>query len=86
MNAYILAHVKIILRQIRHRLKSWQSIQIKMAELEDIELTSHYKKKKKKKASKVLLSVEQSSLKTNWKLVEGLGYNQGYKKDTHVIR
>ena len=47
MNAYILAHVKIILRQIRHRLKSWQSIQIKMAELEDIELTSHYKKKKK---------------------------------------
>ena len=85
MNAYILAHVKIILRQILHRLKSWQSIQIKMAELEDIELTSHYKKKKKK-ASKVLLSVEQSSLKTNWKLVEGLGYNQGYKKDTHVIR
>ena len=83
MNAYILAHVKIILRQIRHRLKSWQSIQIKMAELEDTELTSH---KKKKKASKVPLSVEQSSLKTNWKLVEGLGYNQGYKKDTHVIR
>ena len=48
MNAYILAHVKIILRQILHRLKSWQSIQIKMAELEDIELTSHYKKKKKR--------------------------------------
>ena len=52
MNAYILAHVKIILRQILHRLKSWQSIQIKMAELEDIELTSHYKKKKKKRKKK----------------------------------
>ena len=84
MNAYILAHVKIILRQILHRLKSWQSIQIKMAELEDTELTSHYQKKKK--ASKVPLSVEQSTLKNDWKLVEGLGYNQGYKKDTHVVR
>lgn len=59
-----------------------------MAELEEIELTSHYKKKKKKKekSSKVPLSVEQSSLKTNWKLVEGLRYNQGFKKDAHVIR
>ena len=57
-----------------------------MAELEDIELTSRYKKKKKEKSSKVPLSVEQSSLKTNWKLVEGLRYNQGYKKDAHVIR
>ena len=58
-----------------------------MAELEEIELTSRYKKKKKKeKSSKVPLSVEQSSLKTNWKLVEGLRYNQGYKKDAHVIR
>ena len=57
-----------------------------MAELEEIELTSHYKKKKKEKSSKVPLSVEQSSLKTNWKLVEGLRYNQGYKKDAHVIR
>ena len=41
---------------------------------------------KKEKSSKVPLSVEQSSLKTNWKLVEGLRYNQGYKKDAHVIR
>lgn len=57
-----------------------------MAELEEIELTSRYKKKKKEKSSKVPLSVEQSSLKTNWKLVEGLRYNQGYKKDAHVIR
>ena len=45
MNTYILAHVKIISRQIIHRLKSCQSVQIKVAELEDIELTSHYKKK-----------------------------------------
>lgn len=35
---------------------------------------------------KIQLHMKQSSLKTNWKLVEGLGYNQGYKKDTHVVR
>lgn len=35
---------------------------------------------------KIQPHMKQSSLKTNWKLVEGLGYNKGYKKDTHVIR
>ena len=32
------------------------------------------------------LHAEQLSLKTNWKLAEGLLYKQHCKKDTHVIR
>ena len=36
--------------------------------------------------SKIHLYVEQFSLKMNWKLAEGLLYNQGCKKDIHVIR
>lgn len=31
---------------------------------------------------KIHLYVEQVLLKTNWKLLEGLLYNQDYKKDT----
>ena len=35
--------------------------------------------------SEIHLHVEQFSLKTNWKLSEGLLYNQGCKKDAHII-
>ena len=34
--------------------------------------------------SKIHLHVEQFLLKTNWKWVKGLLYNQGWKKDTHI--
>ena len=37
------------------------------------------------KTSNLHLHVEKFSLKTNWKLAEGLLYNQGYKKETYVI-
>ena len=36
--------------------------------------------------TKIHLHVEQFSLKTNWKLAERLLYNQGYKKNPHIIR
>lgn len=36
--------------------------------------------------SKIHLCMEQFSLKTNWKLAERFLYNQGYGKNTHVIR
>ena len=35
--------------------------------------------------SKIHFCMEQSSLRTNCKLAEGLKYNQGYKKTTHRI-
>ena len=35
--------------------------------------------------SKICLHVQWFSLKTNWKLIEGLMYNQRWKKDTHAI-
>ena len=35
---------------------------------------------------KIHLHVEQFSLKTNWKLAEGIRYKQGCKKDTQVTR
>ena len=34
---------------------------------------------------KIQLHMKQSSLKTNWKLAEGLLCNQGYKKNIHVL-
>ena len=35
--------------------------------------------------SKIHQHMEQFSLKTNWKLAEGLLYNQNYKKDRCII-
>ena len=37
-------------------------------------------------ASKIHLHVEKFLQKTEWKLAEGLLYNQSCKKDTHVLR
>ena len=48
----------------------------KVTEQEDMELTSPHEHIKNN------LHVEQFSLKTNWKLAEGLLYNQDFKKDT----
>ena len=36
--------------------------------------------------SKIHLHVKHFSEETNWKLVEGLLYNQDSKKDTHIIK
>ena len=35
--------------------------------------------------SQIYQQVEKFSLKTNWKLAEGLLYNQNYKKDPNLI-
>ena len=64
-----------------HKINYFKRGEIKIAEKEDVELIFPAKQIKKKN-----LHVEQSSLKTNWKLAEGLLHNQGYIKDTHIIR
>ena len=50
-----------------------------MVEQEDVDLTSPHEHFKNN------LRVEQFSLKTHWKLVEELLYNQGCKKKTRII-
>ena len=50
-----------------------------MVEQEDVDLTSPHEHFKNN------LCVEQFSLKTHWKLVEELLYNQGCKKKTRII-
>ena len=53
---------------------------IKMATREDMELTARHKQIKN------ISTRKQFSLKTEWKLAEGLLYKQGCRKDIHVIR